>query len=316
MVNQTLKSEKNTSNYYGLIAFLSFGIIILFSSIYFIAIDSNYEVPIIFGSLIIIYSAFILIKNKYEAPELILTNQYIQIGQLKYDYDQILEFDPFNNLKIIFDAEYIKSNFQDEFRYMNEFHFEDRLYKNLHDVKLYLEQVAIQKSSFQPITIEYPKTLPNKKDYTIRTINFYLKNGIIILFFLPIVIILLVYLPYKISNSVLVLMTMLILIIECLIMIQLFERAHFSFEIVNDVFVIHSPFIFWNKRIYKLNDIKHIETVTIEVGKSYLKGLRVWTNDYRYKIYNAESLSKRQLATLLSDFKKMGKSTRKNFIIV
>lgn len=313
MVNQTLHSEKNTSHSKNLIVLLIVGIIILLSTIYFIWIDSNYEIPIIIGSLIIICSSFILYKNSYEAPDLILTNEFIQIGELKYDYDQITGIDLINNIQLVFDADYVKSTFHGEFKTINEFNFEERLYNNLQDIKLYIEQVAILKIPYQPIKIEYPKILPNKTVYSVRNINFYLNINVILLFISPIILTVLVYLPYKISDSILVLIFMPLWLIILLLAIQPFRRLHFSFEIVDEFFIVHSPIKYWDNKIYKLNDIKHIEIVTIEIGKSRQKGLKILTNDYKYKIYNAEGLSIRQLMRLLIEFKKMGKSIRKSY---
>lgn len=254
--------------------FIGIGSIFLFASIK----DIGSFLFIIFIALTVYFNYSFIINS----PKIILTKEGIHIKNIFYSWKDL------NQVKLTGKSSLFFSPSECAFLSFNNFKtikIHDDLYSNSSEMKCFIQDVVIDKKE----KFEYPKTITNEingdneffipyKGNPIFSFRGILMWGLIMFF---------IFLLFFSKKNITIKIYM-IFIPLCIFWFLINAWLMCYFEISKNYFTVKNHYFFWKNDLYKVSNIKEI---VFETQYKQPNKLRIITNDFKYKVYPAGSLT-------------------------
>jgi len=184
----------------------------------------------------------------------------------------------------------------------------DRLYSNISEIKLFLEQVVINKEEYKPKRIE---TIPRnairfEKEEKFKIFPLLSFESIVYWSFM--VILISALLTNKNYNSLNIQSVIYISVIFLLFFLQFSWRMYY-FGLTKNHLIIRNHHYLWTKKIYQLSDIKEI-IFEPSVYIARPNSMRIITIDYTTKLFPASTLRDKTWLKLKRELEQRGIKVR------
>lgn len=286
---KTIRSKKHILNYYLAIIFTSLFCIAIALIIFWgitVLVRSDFQIKKI-AVLIIMLLMFIAIVNnlisylKY-TPLVTINEQHICVKKEQYRLEDIIHIDLTGKMPYGKKGAIRKEGMAIEFNTGEKVYLFDEMYSNLWQIKLFLEQVAIEKQPYK----EPRKFVHNPDSVYVGEVAFFDRNQFmsvigIAAWSFSVFYLLIALIPNNNFWWVAIWTTV------ALAFFILFSSAMHYFEISEQYLRVRCHNLFWIKRLYKLDDIRQ---VVFEKHRGSTRGIRIITNDFKMKIYRASTL--------------------------
>jgi len=263
----------------------------------------NKEFMVFFGIVICILGFSMFYAYLKNSPKVTIDKDTIKIGYMTFYVKNIkdivltgkraLGIIPMESITILFDNGKKKVLFDD-------------MYSNSSDIKLFLEQVVINKQEYNPILLKNinKNMIRFEKEETFRGNQFINIHGIllwgVIGFF--------IFAIFSwIERQILTTIPLIFSVVYCTGWFFSFSYLMHYFGLTKDYLIIKNSNFIWMAKIYCLSDIK--EVVFEQQGRSP-NGMRVITTDFKKKLYIAAPLRKKTWLEMKRELEQRGIKVR------